>query len=142
MYDHFFLFFFSYEIVHVRTRPFGAIKTGIYLRVHVSRSARAFCVVETTRSRFINLNYATIDLAQKGINPRGSLYLIGVNCITHRCYFHTSKLSRKNHWLTYSRRRKFRIRAERDKIEEGERKRTPRRREEKGREGKERKEKK
>lgn len=47
-------------------------------------------VVQVTRSPFIKLNYTTIDLAQKEINPRASLYAIDVKCITHRCYFHTT----------------------------------------------------
>lgn len=35
------------------------------------------------------------------INPRGSLYSIGVKCITHRFYFRTTNYRRRTTWLTY-----------------------------------------
>lgn len=72
-----------------------SVRTGVSSRLF----RVAFCVIRTIRSRFIKLNQAAIDLAQ--INPRGSLYSIGVKCITHRFYFRTTNYRRRTTWLTY-----------------------------------------
>lgn len=72
-----------------------SVRTGVPSRLF----RVAFCVIRTIRSRFIKLNQAAIDLAQ--INPRGSLYSIGVKCITHRFYFRTTNYRRRTTWLTY-----------------------------------------